>query len=238
MSFKSHRKASTTAILTPFLLFLLIFTLLGSVAKIFNSTPGDKEGVIIFFMIFMCYGVVCYITFYMTISSAARKRFETLNKVLESSPGSVKVISSLHLQLCEVVTLLNRIFSIPLTSFLLFNMLAIVFSLYEGYAIMVKRSIALSQFGFCIQTIVLSVHYKLYVVGVVMASTMMSREAKKIMGVLSRVGGLSWGEKLSKIGGLNRRRRIFKLQLVHTDVQFSNGMFNFDWHMMHSVRIY
>jgi hypothetical protein len=237
VNFKQHRRASIIAIILPLFSFVLIMALTVVIIMLFKLTPNEKEGEYALVLMITFYGTLSFTSFYINIAIAVRNRFKTINNLLKTKLSSshnlkinqkndLKTLSSLHAQLCDIISMTNKIFSLPHAYFLLINLVSCVFTLYEGYAIIASSQIILARIGFLIQSLIITGHYHFFVLTPLMASTMMTSEGRKAAEVLAKI-------RAGK--GLRKNFVVLRQQLRHSNVTFSCGLFEFDWTLMHAV---
>jgi hypothetical protein len=245
MIFKRHQRASFIAMVVPLITFIIMLSVVFAIMLLFEEVFNEREDEFAAILTMTIYGQTSFMTFYIAIAIAVRKRFEAINVVLKRefssshnliinsennlkiiSSHNLKTLSSLHAHLCEVISMLNMIFSLPIAFFFFTNLIDVVLSFYEGYAIAVSSKPPLANIAFLFQSFVIAVHNHVYVLAVLMTSTMMTSEGEMTTEILTKIRG----EK-----ELRKNFVVLRQQLGHSNVVFTCGMFEFDWTLMHAV---
>jgi hypothetical protein len=195
---------------------------------------------------FMIFSITTFMAFYVVVVMAVRFWYSVLNDllmmkfldknderfaidVISAVPPSkyLNTISSLHLKMTEIIAAINRIFTLPIIFFLTIQITNCTFGLYETYATVIKPTVTNEQLGYTLQSIVANVHLVLYLILVISACTTAMTEKNRTKEIL---------HKIEKQKEVKRKVESFKLQLEHMRMNFSCGMFDFDWQLLYVVR--
>jgi hypothetical protein len=141
----------------------------------------------------------------------------------------LKSLLTIHIQLNEIINLMNKIFSFPIALFLGYNLFGSTFSLYETYDIVFQQNLSLRHFGYNIAIILTNLNYFIYNLITIVISVSVTRCRNETYDILIKMLHEKYDEKFKK------KIRLFILQIKHSRAEFSCGMFNFDWMVLYMV---
>jgi 7tm Chemosensory receptor len=151
-------------------------------------------------------------------------RFRILNELLargQNLDKNLKILAKLHLRLCKIIKIVNKIYSIPLALAVMSSLNQFTFALYEDISITVLGRSNYNHLGFCM----LINAFNLFTV---MLTIFVLILINKTVGEGHRTLELVNDEILMDRGRNLKMLRIFKIQLIENEVTFSCGLFNLD----------
>jgi len=221
-----------------------------------NANKDIRKNMKFFFpTLFEIIGVHSYISFFILVAYYVKLRFTTINEILiiklnvkdtkiikkwnqknyqnilmpHSSLYILKVVSMLHIQLNDVMNLMNKIFLLPVAFFIALNLYGSTFSLYETYDLISTSEDNIRHLGYNLAIYFLNIHYFIYTFMIIAISVLVTRARDKTHKILKEFLHKNLDE------GLRNRIQIFILQIKSSKTEFSCGLFNFDWALMYSV---
>jgi hypothetical protein len=157
------------------------------------------------------------------VSAALKIRFKKLNELLVINLKQLRIIANLHLQLLDVIPVVNHINAFLLVILIGSCLLQSTTAAYEMFGLFVasKNKITDQRFGFAMLiTIFNSFLTSLFTITIFITSTAI-RESRKSLGICYKMRKTLRNEK---------NLELLLLQLSHTrDIGFGCGLFTFDW---------
>jgi hypothetical protein len=150
---------------------------------------------------------------------------------LQSPIYVIKVLSILHIQLNDVIGIINKIFAVPIMFLMAHNLSGLTFSLYETFDQLFTQTFDLEHIGFNINVYLLTVHLFAYIV----ATVYLSSSTLKIRDDTNEVLTVIQHRNIDK--NLRKKIKIFLLQIKSSKDKFSCGLFRIDWQLIFSVII-
>lgn len=152
------------------------------------------------------------------------------NILSSQSPTFIlRILSTIHIQLNEIMKIMNQIFSLPIALFMGYNLFGCTFSLYETYDLVLLPNQNLRHVGYNIAISLINFHYFIYIFLVIAMSANVTECRNETYNILMKILHGKFDEKFKK------KIRIFILQIKHSRAEFSCGLFNFDWMVLYSV---
>jgi hypothetical protein len=139
------------------------------------------------------------------------------------------MVGHMQTKLSEIIEDSNRIFSFPMALVMGVCIIGSTFSSFEIYDMFVTEK-TFSQILYGAGTSIVSFHYEVHVM-IAVASCRMVKAKER--GIVERLHG----EMMSGRKSFRNKRRIqlLLLQMEHEDVQFSCGLFEFNWKIVITV---
>lgn len=156
-------------------------------------------------------------------------KFNNIKKVLGSNNCILNTVSKLHLQLNDVIIYMNKIFSIPITLFLAFNLFGLTFSLYETYDILRSDLENVSHLSYTLSIYFLHSYHFIYNFFVIKVSMLVNEHRNGAYDILGRILCEEIDQKLRK------KILLIQAQMKHVRNEFSSGLFNIDWILLSTV---
>lgn len=189
-----------------------------------------------------------YVVFFIVIAYSIKVRFEIINQILMakfnfldqkncnfevinsfSNFYVLKILSILHIQLNDAISLINKLFALPIMLFLAYNLCGSTFSLYESYDIIFSNNENFRQLGYTLGIYLLNVNYFVYNFTSIVMSVAVAGGRDKTAEILNEILCRKVDRKLrSEI-------RIFLLQIRSSKADFSCGLFTLDWKLLFAV---
>lgn len=144
----------------------------------------------------------------------------------------LKLLSIMHIQLIDTIKLVNGVFTLPIALFMALNLCGFTFSLYETYDLLKSSTKHVHHIGYTITISFFHIHYFIYNFVAIFVSTLVARERDMTHEILQRIFNGNFD------ANTRRQLRLFMMQTKHSRVDFSCGIFNYDWILLHSVRSY
>jgi hypothetical protein len=200
-----------------------------------NAKQKENPNLVGATMLFI--SILIFLGSFFVIISGVNLRLKLINQVLVfriSSPVVEKrfllSMSSLHMQLGEIVAILSKVFAFPVVLYIGVNLLSTAFLFYDFYALFKLPDDDHHQLVYCIIATVLSFQFFAYTFGVIFCCDALKSEGRTSVGILQR--------KLVESRDLRVKKRLlgFLQQHEHLEVKISCGMFDIDWRVMFMVR--
>lgn len=170
---------------------------------------------------------LCSISIYLSTSCFVvlilREYFRIINLILLKN--SSKEIFNFHLQVCEVISTVNRLYSIPFGYFIIgivFNTTFALFELYDVLTSLDGRS--LNQVLFSVGFAIVQFYYAILAIFFFFCCSSTMREKEKVLEIF---------EKFQK---KSKRDFVHLLQLETTQQKISCGIFDFNMETLYEVR--
>lgn len=143
----------------------------------------------------------------------------------------IRSLSTLQLQLFDIISRINQIISLSIAIFILYVLIGSVFALYEGYFALVNLNKPDGKFSLAVGTISSNVYFSINIFNIVKLCSLVKRESQ----ILKEIAK----ERIYKVKDKNilERLKIFVLQMKHSELKFSCGMCDFDWKIIYGVSL-
>lgn len=164
---------------------------------------------------FVIYVVAAALVISILLVLTIREYFKTANKIL--AKNSTKRILQLHLKVCEIVSIYNKIFSIPMGFFNYANQFITTFSVFEIYDIITSKERTESQNLYSIGFFYANSFFYIGMSTFLCCCAITSNEQQRAVAAINR----------GKLFGSNRKF-IAMLQFEATKQKFSWGLFELD----------
>lgn len=244
------------AFLSIFFAYLTMFFSNGCIRICYLKSTNEEQSLFIFFLptLFQMIGNSSYMMFYIVLAYHLQIRFKLVNKillkrfhlkesknwtsdqnfrfVLNSHPPCfiLKLFSRLLLQLNDVILSINKIFTVPISVFVAFNLFGLIFSLYETYDILKHDHTNFKHLLYNISMYVLQIFNFVYTFFIVKISMLVVEQRNFTCDILFELLCENSNDKL------RRKISLFLAQVRHSKANFSSGMFNIDWSLLYTVR--
>lgn len=208
---------------------------------LFNNIGGQSNAIAIYSIpLLSVILIICsYVLFFIAVAHQIKMRLKSVNEILRAqilskngTSSSIKVLSIVHIQLNSAINFVNKVFALPAALFLGSNLYGATFSLYETYDILRNNSNDFNiHLGYNLAIYFLNIHHFVYNFGAVAVSMAVGRQQEETREILMEIlqGNRVGDDKLK------RRLRLFVLQTKHARMDFSCGMFKFDWILLYTV---
>ena len=251
--YKFHQKISKIA----FIIFLSEFSTTFITILIFQITVTrnfyiDEDFKYFIPIVLQIFAVCSHLMLYNVITYYTKMRFEVVNEVLimkfkldgeckimkkwnhmtldSHSPTFVlKILSTIHISLNDIIKLMNNIFSLPIAFFIGYNLFGCTFSLYETYDLALLPNESLIHVGYNVAITLINLHYFFYIFITIIMSVKVIECRNETYNILKKILHGKFDEK-SKM-----KIRLLILQIKHSRAELSCGLFNFDWMILYSV---
>jgi 7tm Chemosensory receptor len=161
--------------------------------------------------------VITYVSFFCIIVLGVYIRFRKINTILhESIHRNFKIIARLYRHLCEIIENVNQLFSTMILAAFGASIMSTVLTFYELYELLSDPNIPMQQIGVCISMHTWIIDGLIIMMSITIVCSVTTKEAERTFDILEGCRG-------------NRSIQLFIQQLHHEDVNFSCGLFNFDW---------
>jgi len=167
--------------------FLFIFIFQITISINYHVDEGYKYVLPILIQIF---SVCSYLMLFNAIAYYTKIRFKVVNEILgmkfnllkgsknitkwnqndfqnilssQSPTFILKILSTIHIQLNEIMKIMNQIFSLPIALFMGYNLFGCTFSLYETYDLVFLPNQNLRHVGYNIAISLINFHYFIYI---------------------------------------------------------------------------
>ena len=156
-----------------------------------------------------------------------RKRFEIINKIIESDSTRpvVLIVSKLHMNLTELVSKSSKVFSFQMTLMLGVSIINSTFGLFEIY-VLTKDVLSFEKTYYCICAIAVNACFLAAIFIMLVTSSFTMNESRRALNV-SHVG-IYKGMRIKNKNTM-RRIQIFLLQVQHYNANISCGLFRLHW---------
>lgn len=194
-----------------------------------------------------------FVFFFIVVAYSIKVRFDIINQILmvkfsfadqkntrnciieviNSYPSTyiLKILSILHIQLNDVISLINKLFALPIMLFLAYNLCGSTFALYESYDIIFSGQENLRQLGYTLGVYVMNINYFAYNFTSIVMSVGVASVRNKTAEILNEI-------LCKKIDGkLRNKIKVFLLQIRSSTADFSCGLFTFDWTILFAVSL-
>ena len=174
------------------------------------------------------YAQLVFIALYLLVVLSICKRYKIINQILNQNQASetLKILSKLHLIIYRLISLTNRIFSTTIMISFGFNMSAGVFSLYELFSIYSVPNVTRQQIGFCFVVSSWWPSSVCCMIAEIWCCTAAIDEEQKTSKILKRILCKEKDEKNQNL------LKTFLMQISHSRVAFSCGLFEFNWELL------
>lgn len=183
------------------------------------------------------YSQQVFVILFLVLSAAIYERYKNINKILEVEilenihKDNLKALSVLHQDIHELIHVVNKIFSVPLMVLLAYTISAAVFSLYELISVLLTPNVTMQQIGFCLCLNTWLPDWILFTVMLVYFPELAAKEGMRTLSVLRNILSDENCDKNSE-----KWTRMFIMQIGHSKLRFSCGLFAFEWELLGVVR--
>ncbi|KAL7015678.1 hypothetical protein ACKWTF_016594 [Chironomus riparius] len=181
-------------------------------------------------LLFWC-GTTLYITTQCTLMFSIRSRLKIFNEILKSEKDLATFLSmsSLHIDLCELVITVNKITSFTIISTIGMSVFDTTFIFFEFYDLLIceQKDFMRILFSFC--SFLVLIHFLINFFLIIIVCALTKQEGMKTINVLhDKISKevVIWDRKTMK------RYQIFLIQLDHFNVNDSCGLFRLDWKVL------
>jgi len=187
-------------------------------------------------LLFWC-GSTLYIMTHCILMLSIRNRLKILNEILKCklNISTLLSLSSLHMDLCELVRTVNKITSFVIISTIGMTIINATFVLFEFYDFLNSDQKHFLRILFCFCSFLLLSHFVMQIIIIIVVCTFTMREGERIVEVLHENIYKEIEILDSKI---MKRFQIFLIQLDHFDVSISCGFFKLDWKVLIMVSLH
>jgi hypothetical protein len=191
----------------------------------FTVDAGTEEIVAATIFHIMFIGALLFSGTCIVIVDLLKHRFEILNKILAktSDEETFRSVASLHIVLCNLVVIFNQLGCFLMAMLFGCGLMCGTFVIYEFFDIIVYRGVEGNGGLLLLMAIVLIVNQFYDVLNCVFVW-----ECSALMSEGRRGGRMVFGGK---------RVQLFDLQVEHTEVEVSCGLFAFDWRSIQRVSV-
>lgn len=217
---KFHQYSIITIIITISFNFLFVF-LPWLIDALFFHINGEELWNGLILQILLC-SITIYLTICCFVVLIIREYFRILNDILVKN--SSKEIFRFHLEICEVISIFNRIFSVPFGYFNFGFGFCTTFALFELFDIFTSGNRNFNQILFSLGFSTVQFHYAIIVFIFFICCTITMNEKEKALEIM----------KINH-GKLNRNF-VNLLQLEATRQKFTCGVFDFDLKNYYEVK--
>ena len=144
-------------------------------------------------------------------------------------------LSSLHMDLCELVRTVNKITSFVIISTIGMTIINATFVLFEFYDFLISDQKHFLRILFCFCSFLLLSHFVMQIIIIIVVCTFTMREGERIVEVLHE-NIYKEIKILDRI--IMKRVQIFLIQLDHFGVSISCGFFRLDWKVLMMVSLH
>lgn len=216
----------------PFIGFILTMVTVLFVLEIIgiDMIDTDDSNGLIMVIVIIC--LFIFLIFISAVCCGIKQRFDLINRIFKNSSSSVidmKALASLHIQLYDIITIINQIFSFPVMVFAGMQLFGVIASLFECYDV-INTQRDLHQMGFCVSFLISQFYFSSFIFLVIYNSSNASKYGGKSAGIF-----LDKFNHQLRVKKQTKCLKVFIYQFEHYQVIFSCGMFHFDWKMLFSV---
>lgn len=163
-----------------------------------------------------------------------RLRINLINDTLTNSYIHPKILARLHLSLCELTTINNRMSAFQISSMIGINIMNTTLVLFELYDVLITDSNNPLKIFFCVGAIVFSSYFTILIIFYVVIASVAVKEGGRTTEILGQI--LIKGFGIERCENL-KILRIFMLQLKHFNLNVTCGFFDIDWKVFMMVKI-
>ncbi|KAG5666472.1 hypothetical protein PVAND_014499 [Polypedilum vanderplanki] len=188
----------------------------------FNGFEKDKDGTkLVAGLSVLClyFSIENVIALYCLICLALKFRYNLLNVILYKNQHCkiLAKISNHHIQLSEIIHLINQSFGLPMGFFFFFNMVQNIFGSFEIF-LAIKKS---TDWEYAIISIIWNISTTSFMIAIVVCAEKTLKSETKIERILN---------ELLKSNDKNLKRILIIMdQFKHTKPELSCWIFRFDW---------
>ncbi|KAL7015670.1 hypothetical protein ACKWTF_016587 [Chironomus riparius] len=178
-------------------------------------------------------GISVYIMCSCLIFLTIRLRLSIINRIATKSlpKADMKMISSLHMNLCELASENGRIFAFQLAFISGVSLVNSTFCFFELYFAIKEHAYGVDLF-FSIFATIFNLFFIGYVALIMGTASIMTNEGEKILAVFHKgIFKQNWTQKTGVLGKFH----VFLLQIQHSNVNISCGLYKLEWKVMMKV---